>query len=112
MKIADLTPGMTLYDVHSQRAGNTTMRVEGCWKARVISVHLDESPPYAMISWNANPPRKYFTVKWKRCPKEWLRQDIFGPRSCCICHAKEHEGHRETCQHPRAISARKKAAKS
>lgn len=107
MRLDQLEPGMALYDVHSHRAGNTTMRVEGCWAARVISVHLDESPPYAMIAWNGNPPRKHFRTKWTRWPKEWIKQDVFGERSCALCHGKESDGHRPTCEHPRAVRARK-----
>lgn len=34
MELKDLTLGMTtLYDVHTERAGNTMMRVERCWEA-------------------------------------------------------------------------------
>lgn len=112
MKLSDLTPGMTIYDVHTERAGNTTMRVEGCWEVRVESVHLDASPPYAMLRWNVvNPAKKHFYVprEWKRWPKEWIRQDLSGPRSCGICHAKESDGHRAACEHPRAVRARKAA---
>lgn len=115
MRLDQLEPGMTLYDVRSERAGNTTMRVEWCWEVRVVSVHLDASPPYAMLAWNViNPARKYFTVPrgWKRWPKEWIRQSLFSGRSCALCFAKEGDGHHENCQHPRAVSARAKAAKA
>lgn len=113
LRIDQLEPGMTLYDVHSERAGNTTMRREGCWTARVVSVHLDESPPYAMISWNGNPARKCFHhTTFKRWPKEWIKQELFGGRSCALCHAMESAGHSATCEHPRAERARKKAQKS
>lgn len=114
MRLDQLEPGMTLYDVHSERAGNTTMRVEGCWEVRVVSVHLDASPPYAMLAWNVvNEPRKYFTIPkgWRRWPKEWIRQDLFGGRACALCNAKESDGHRDSCQHPRAVRARAKAAR-
>ena len=115
MRLDQLEPGMTLYDVHSERAGNTTMRVEGCWMAQVVSVHLSASPPYAMLAWNHNPARKHFAVPkgWKLWPKEWLRQELFGGgRSCAICHGKEGVGHSATCRHPRAVRAREKAAKA
>lgn len=113
MRLDQLQPGMTLYDVHTVRAGNTTIRVEGCWEVRVESVHLDAVPPYAMLRWNVvNPAKKYCQVPrgWKPWPKEWLRQDIFGERSCAICCAKESVGHRDTCTHPRAIRARARGA--
>lgn len=113
MRLDQLEPGMTLYDVHSERAGNTTMRVEGCWMAQVVSVHLSASPPYAMLAWNHNPARKHFAVPrgWRLWPKEWLRQELFGGgRSCAICCGRESAGHSATCRHPRAIRAREKAA--
>lgn len=53
--LSKLRPGDILYDVHSERAGNTTMRRQGEWTVRVIEVHDD----HAMCSWNGNPATKY-----------------------------------------------------
>lgn len=53
--LSKLTPGQILYDVHSERMGNTTIRRQGVWKVRVIEVYED----HAVVSWNGNPPRKY-----------------------------------------------------
>lgn len=52
-----IEPGMVLLDVHSERAGNTTMRRLGCWKVHVLSV--DKKMRTAMVSWNGNSPKLY-----------------------------------------------------
>lgn len=107
-----LVVGETLYDVHSHRMGNTTMREEGCWTARVVEVHAEAVPQYALIAWNGNPPRKvFYKTNYKRWPKEWIRRAFHG-RVCALCHGREDDGHKDTCEHPRAISKRKKAAKA
>lgn len=49
--------GDTLWDCHRTRAGNTTMRVMGCWQVKVISVDTVRSN--ALVSWNGNPARVY-----------------------------------------------------
>lgn len=43
---------MILLDIHSQSAGNTTMRRLGCWKVIVKSV--DPIKRTAVVSWNGN----------------------------------------------------------
>jgi hypothetical protein len=50
IKFAKIKPGMVLYDVHSYRMGNTTMRSLGCWEVNVKAV--DERG--AVVSWNGN----------------------------------------------------------
>lgn len=47
--------GDVLYDVHSERMGNTTMRRQGVWEVYVKEVH----DGYAIVSWNGNPPQRY-----------------------------------------------------
>lgn len=54
IKFEKITPGMTLYDVHSTRMGNTTMRTMGVWHVRVIEV--DAERRRALVSWNTNSP--------------------------------------------------------
>jgi hypothetical protein len=44
--------GDVLYDVHSYRMGNTTMRSMGCWEVRVRSI--DHANGTAVVSWNGN----------------------------------------------------------
>lgn len=114
IKTSDLKVGDILHDVHSQRMGNTTMRCEGHWEAKVTEVAEDGT--WAMVSWNGNASRKYWGfVPYKRWPKEWIRGGNAtlgrGGRTCCICYAQESDGHRETCEHPRAVAARKRAQK-
>jgi hypothetical protein len=111
IKIESLKAGDVLYDVHSERAGNTTMRVERCWKCYVRAV--DPAGKWVEISRNGNPARRFAAVpqEYKRAPKEWVRSELFGARSCYFCGNSESDGHAADCDHPRAIAARKKAAK-
>jgi hypothetical protein len=53
MKFDKLQPGMTLYDVHSARMGNTTMKTLGTWAVYVREV--DAEKRRALVSWNGNP---------------------------------------------------------
>lgn len=113
-KVDTLKVGDVLHDVHRHKAGNTSMMVEGHWKAIVTEVGVDEhGVPYADISWNSNRPRRHYrTVNYKRFPKEWIRSRTIGGRTCGMCHNNESQGHKDTCEHPKAVSARKKAAKA
>ena len=112
IKIESLKAGDVLYDVHSVRAGNTTMRREGCWECYVRAV--DSDGKWVEISWNGNPARRFAAVPkgYKRAPKEWVRSELFGARSCYFCSNWKPEGHTADCEHPRAVAARKKADKS
>lgn len=111
IKIESLRVGDVLYDTHSERAGNTTMRVEGVWYCYVRAI--DPAGQWIEISWNGNPARRYSAVPsdFKRAPKEWVRSGLFGARKCHFCSNSEPDGHAPDCDHPRAIAARKKAAK-
>lgn len=53
IKFDKVKPGMTLLDIHSERAGNTTMRRLGCWKVEIVDVDAEG----ATVRWNSNPPR-------------------------------------------------------
>ena len=112
IKIESLKAGDVLYDVHSERAGNTTMRQEGCWECYVRAV--DSEGKWVEISWNGNPARRFAAVPkgYKRAPKEWIRSQRSGQRRCHICCQTEDKGHSSDCEHPRAVAARKKAAKT
>jgi hypothetical protein len=112
IKTSDVKVGDILHDVHTERMGNTTMRREGHWTARVTEVAEDGS--WAMASWNGNPAKRYrnqFPTSWKRTPKEWLRNDLHG-RRCSMCSASERDGHDPDCEHPRAVAARNRDAKA
>ena len=110
IQIGSLKPGDVLYDVHSEKAGNTTMRREGVWECFVRAV--DSEGKWVEISWNGNPARRFHSVPkgYKRAPKEWVRS-LFGGRKCYLCGKSESDGHAPDCDHPKAIAARKKAAK-
>lgn len=115
IKTSDLKVGDVLHDVHSTRMGNTTMRCEGHWTAKVMAV--DEDGSWADVSWNGNEARRFFgSVPYKRWPKEWVRGSNAalgrGGRTCCLCYAQESDGHLETCEHPRAVAARKRKDQS
>lgn len=112
MKINTLKQGDVLHDVHTYKAGNTTMRVEGHWLVYVRDV--DPEGKWADLSWNGNRAERYTEVPkgWKRYPKEWIRGGfINGGNRCGVCQAKETEGHTPSCSHPRAVAARKRATK-
>jgi len=115
IRVETLRVGDVLYDVHRERAGNTTATREGCWEVVVREVGVDDGGrPWALLSWNGNPPRgrTYGTTSYKRSPKEWLYDPWSGRgRRCHLCGAYQSDGHMAHCGHPRAISARKKAAK-
>lgn len=57
MKFEKIKPGMTLYDVHSYKMGNTTIRSMGVWHVRVITV--DAETRSAIVSWNTNTPSRW-----------------------------------------------------
>lgn len=112
IKTSEVKVGDVLYDVHREKAGNTTIGIEGCWEAVVSAVAEDGS--WAEARWNGNAARRHretFPKGWKRQPKEWLRQSILGGRSCALCQGKELDGHKDYCEHPRAVAARKRAEK-
>ena len=52
MKFDKLKPGMIVWDVHSTRMGNTTLRTLGTWPVQVIEV--DAENRRALVSWNGN----------------------------------------------------------
>lgn len=112
IKIQSLKPGDVLYDTHSERAGNTTMRREGCWECYVRAV--DSDGKWVEISWNGNPARRFAAVPkgYKRAPKEWILSELSSDRRCHFCMKSKPDGHAPDCKHPRAIAARKKAAKA
>jgi len=110
IKTSEVKVGDVLHDVHTYQAGNTAMRLEGHWTAKITAVAEDGS--WVEASWNGNTPRRYVSVlpkSWKRTPKEWVRG--LGGRACTCCRKSEKDGHADDCDHPRAVSARKKLVK-
>jgi hypothetical protein len=57
MKFKQIKPGMTLFDVHSHRMGNTMCSTIDAWKVDVLSV--DANTRTAVVSWNGNPEEVY-----------------------------------------------------
>lgn len=43
MKITDLAAGLTVYDVHSQYMGNTTLKSLGVWPIYIVQVDRDNN---------------------------------------------------------------------
>lgn len=58
IKFEKIKPGDVLWDYHSERAGNTTMRRWGNWPVHIIEIHADTQT--AIVSWNGNRPQKWF----------------------------------------------------
>lgn len=70
MKISDLKPGQILFDVHSHRMGNTTMRTLGVW--RVLVKEVDPEGRSFKASWNGNPAETKY-----RIPPNWKKTEPF-----------------------------------
>jgi hypothetical protein len=91
-----LKPGMTLYDCHRHKLGNTTMTAMGVWHVRVVEVH----ETYAMLSWNGNKARPYsgaeVSRKFRLQPPEWVNG------KCYFCYVEKGSAHANDCKHPRA----------
>lgn len=69
IKFEKIVPGMTLYDYHKQRMGNTMMSRMGCWHVRVKSVNAKKRT--AIVSWNSNPDEEWFEYQLTRlCAKK------------------------------------------
>lgn len=61
ISIQNLQAGMTVYDVHRTRMGNTTMKTWGEWPVFIAEV----GDKWVIARWNGNPARKYFGTKFK-----------------------------------------------
>jgi hypothetical protein len=64
MTFDKLKPGMVVYDVHSYRMGNTTLRSVGVWQVQIVSV--DAETQTVIASWNHNTPEKYRRRTWEK----------------------------------------------
>ena len=72
IKFEKIQAGMTLYDRHRTRMGNTTLRSLGEWSVRIISV--DAAARTAVVSWNGNREQTW----WERDLKKlhtWSMRD-------------------------------------
>lgn len=64
MKLEDIKPPMTVYDVHSYTMGNTYLRSLGCWPVRILEV--DQRLRIVVASWNGNPKQSFYERQWKK----------------------------------------------
>lgn len=121
IKFEKITEGMTLYDVHSTKMGNTTMSRLGLWEVYVREV--DTEKRQVLASWNGNKSRWYqerAICAFRAHPPEWMRSSSsFRARYYCpTCRAEVDEKkdatceHTETCSHPKAVAWRKKNRKT
>lgn len=81
MKISSLTVGQEVYDVHSCRMGNTTIRTMGCWTVRIKEV--DPEGRFVVASWNHNAPEKFWAgsvKKWRAKKPIFIKSGLFGQR--------------------------------
>ena len=66
MKFERIKPGMVLYDLHKERAGNTRLRRWGLWPVYIVSVDTEKRT--ARVHWNVkwNPEQTYTERQLKR----------------------------------------------
>jgi hypothetical protein len=64
MKIENLKPGMTVWEVGRYKVGNTTLRSVGAWSVFIVSV--DEPAGKVLARWNGNEIRPYFKHTWSK----------------------------------------------
>lgn len=64
IKFEKIKEGMTLYDVHKRKMGNTTVSSVGVWPVQIIELKDNG----AIVSWNYNTPQH-----WPRSRLEGLR---------------------------------------
>jgi hypothetical protein len=96
MKLEKLKPGMTVYDVHSYKMGNTSLRTVGVWNVCIIEVDLDRRS--VLASWNGNEPKRYpenMASKW-RASKPLLIDCAFGRKRMAT--REEIKAHKEKTQ--------------
>ena len=77
IKFGKIKAGDILYDVHSYRMGNTTLRSLGIWAVSVISVNDNGT---AMVSWNGNSPEKWYAHRLEklRAKEPEMEKGMFG----------------------------------
>ena len=79
MKIADLKPGMRVWNTMRYKMGNTTISTLGAYQIHVYSVFDD----HVMASWNGNQIQKYYAhqvAKWKKAEPIMVRECLGSHR--------------------------------
>lgn len=112
VKTSKLKVGDVLYNMYTERAGNTTARRDVVREVKIVTVAEDGS--WAEIDervyGRVKRQRYHRTMPFRRSPKEWISPG-WGVRYCYVCRKEEDEGHSPTCTHPRVVRTRKKAEK-
>lgn len=101
--------GDVLYRVRREKAGNTKCSREVVDEYVVSAIEHAPGFPRVRITQNGRPVLGVRVANLRRSPPEWLRWNPFEARQCYFCRAHESNGHRETCEHPKAVKARAKA---
>jgi hypothetical protein len=76
-KLETLKAGDVLYDVHSERAGNTMLRRTGVWTVRILEVDLEKDGAY--VSWNGN--RRSFYPRFRVEKLRAKAPDLNAPKT-------------------------------
>ena len=63
-KFEKLQPGMVVFDVGTQKLGNTSSSTVAVWRVRIIAVNRDEET--VLASWNGNTPTLFDKYQWQR----------------------------------------------
>jgi len=74
MKIESLKPGMVVYDVGTQKMGNTCLKTKVVWPVKIVEVN--EVEDWVKAEWNHNYLRKFHARsfrKWKEKPPLLIR---------------------------------------
>lgn len=79
--------GAVLYDNHTYRMGNTTMRAMGEWEVKILEVidSLVPGAPSAVVSWNGNPPQRWSWISLRKLHRTSLRERAKLRRKCEAC---------------------------
>lgn len=97
IKIENLKPGQVVYDCHSHRAGNTTMRTWGVWNVEIREVHDDR----VVASWNGNKPQIFWGREFR-----WLKN-----KPVLVSELRGMIQRKETAQERKARLAQERSAK-
>uniref|UniRef100_A0A6M3LEL4 Uncharacterized protein n=1 Tax=viral metagenome TaxID=1070528 RepID=A0A6M3LEL4_9ZZZZ len=81
IKISKLAPGMVVFDCHSYKMGNTTLKSYGIWNVRIVEVGAD----HVIASWNGNPPQKFYQ---KSFASWYLKKPVLIKYGCCGAYRK------------------------
>lgn len=79
IKFEKIQAGMTLYDRHRHKMGNTTMTTLGEWPVYIKEVYPETRS--ALVSWNSNRPTEYSERQLSRLCDWSMRDDDAAIRS-------------------------------